>query len=53
MQNHFLQVAKGQVAVAQGQIADQVAFGLIAGSCLSAITLWMLSYRLAVVLMSR
>lgn len=53
MQNHFLQVAKGQVAVVQGQIADLVAFGLIAGSCLSALTLWMLSYRLAVVLLSR
>ena len=53
MQNHFLPVAKAQVAVAKSQIADQVAFCLIAGSCLSAITLWMLSYRLAVVLMSR
>lgn len=52
MQNNFLQVAKGQVAVVQGQIADLVAFGLIA-TCLSALTLWMPSYWLAVVLMSR
>ena len=53
MQTHFLPVAQVQVAVAKRQIADQVALCLIAGSCLSAITVWMLSYRLAVVLMSR
>ncbi len=53
MQNSFHPVAKVQVAVAKRQIADQVAFCLIAGSCLSAITLWLLSYRLAVVLLSR
>ncbi|MFI5330457.1 MAG: hypothetical protein ACHQ2F_05395, partial [Desulfobaccales bacterium] len=43
MQTHFLPVAQAQVAVAEGQIADQLALYLMAVSCLSAITLWLLA----------
>ncbi len=53
MQNHFLPVAPGRVAVAKAQITDHLARCLIAGSCLSAITVWLLCYRLAVGLISR
>jgi hypothetical protein len=53
MQNQFLSVDKPQVAIAQSKIADHLALGLIASSLLSAITLWMLGYRLAALLLSR
>ena len=53
MQNQFLSVDKPQVAVAKSQAADHLALGLIAGSLLSALTLWMLGYRLAMILLSR
>jgi hypothetical protein len=53
MQNPFLRAAQAQVAVAKGQIIDHPALCLIGGSCLSVITFWLLSHRLAVVLMSR
>ena len=43
MQNQFLPVDKPQVAAAEGQSADQLNLCLIAFSCLSAITLWLIA----------
>ncbi len=51
MQTQFLPVAKVQVAVARKQIVDHLSLSFIAGSCLSALTIWLLSYRLAAILL--
>lgn len=44
MQNHFLPVAQSQVAVATGQIDDQLTRYFMAIDFLSAIALWLLSF---------